>query len=608
MISEISRLRNRAGNGVVSPLPGHVEDSWQRCLETYNMSPDLLRPTEMLTYHELQSRLERHEAIVHFAEPEIERLFQRLVDNEYMVSLASSEGVMLMFRCDHHFLGEMSNFRVLPGSNWSEEMQGTNGIGTCLKTGKSLSIIGEQHFNVHVHALSCSVAPIFGRGGAIEGVVNVTSSRPVDDKTTRLVRDIVERAARRIENRYFADRNRHLRTLCLSVEQDFTDIAAEARVAIDDAGRIVDVSQNAPALLSHSREALVGADLRSLMDMGLPLEGSDIRRTELPERNGRAIFAKLLPDVPAARAPRGPMARQEVMEPFLPPVPSTAGAEPGRRQLHPHLSERLALAQRMMAAHVPVLVQGETGVGKSTFASLLAGRSGRGDGNVVVLNCAVLADEDAALDRLSRLSRFTLVLDHVEEAAPAAQARLLQLLSDDHLLQSRDIGLISIAGCDLAELEQEGRLRSDLYHRLKGVVIDLDPLRATPGLEAQIHAIFTEEAQAQGKPGLRLDDTARLVLANYHWPGNLRELRQAARHAAILVEGDRIGIGQLPGRIVSEIAHDNLSARSQSEASRIEAALRHNGGNVSETARYLGISRATLYRKIQIRNIRVHDA
>lgn len=608
MISEISRLRNRAGNGVIAPLPGHVEDSWQRCLETYNLSPDLLRPTEMLTWHELQSRLEQYEAIVHFAQPEIERLFQRLVDNEYMVSLASSEGVMLMFRCDHHFLGEMSNFRVLPGSNWSEEIQGTNGIGTCLKTGKSLSIIGEQHFNTHVHALSCSVAPIFGKGGAINGVVNVTSSRPVNDKTARLVCDIVERAARRIENRYFADRNRHLRTLCLSLEQDFTDIAAEARVAVDDTGRIVDVSQNTPALLNHSREALVGTDLGSLMDLDLPLEGGRIRRTELPDRNGRAIFARLLPESEAVRGTPGPATRQSAKAPSLPSPPALPGTPPGRRQLHPHLVERLAVAQRMLAAHVPVLVQGETGVGKSTFAALLAGHGGRGEGNVMVLNCAVLTGEDEALDRLSRLSHFTLVLDHVEETSRAAQARLLQLLSDDHLLQSRDIGLVSIAGCDLAKLEQEGRLRADLYHRLKGVVINLDPLRATPGLDAQIQTVFAEEAQAQGKHDRQLDETARLVLSNYHWPGNLRELRQAARHAAILVEGDRIGIGQLPAGIVSEIAHDNLSARSQSEASRIEAALRHNGGNVSETARYLGISRATLYRKIQIRNLRVHDA
>ncbi|MDR5653478.1 sigma-54-dependent Fis family transcriptional regulator [Ruixingdingia sedimenti] len=607
MKSEIARLRSRAGHDASAPaLPGHVVESWQRCLERYNLMPDVMRPAEMLSYHELQTTLERHEAIVHLALPEIERLFQRLVDNEYLVSVASPQGVKLLFRCDHQFLGEMSAFGVLPGSIWSEEMRGTNGIGTCLKIGKPLSIIGDQHFNVNVHALTCTVAPVFGQGGAIESVVNVTSSRPVSDKTARLVRDIVERAARRIENKYFAHRNRRLRTLCLSHESDFIDIAAEARIAIDDSGRIVDVSSTAPLLLGQSREALVGAELGALMDFSQPLEEVRVARTELPERGGREIFATLLSE-PAGGAAR-PAARHSPQAAAPPPATATtAPADTERLLLNQHLLEQLALAERMLEARAPILVQGETGVGKTTFARLLARRNGRGEGDVVVLNCAALTGADAALDRLSGLSNFTLVLDHVEETPLPTQARLLQLLSDDHVLNVRNIGLLSIAGCNLADPAQSGRLRADLYYRLKGTIIDLPPIRAMPNIEATIHAAIADEAMARGKPGLVLDDDARLILVNYHWPGNLRELRLAARQAAVLAENGRISINHLPEQIVNQIAHKNLSARSQSEASRIEAALRHNGGNVSETARYLGISRATLYRKIHIRKIRIPE-
>jgi transcriptional regulator of acetoin/glycerol metabolism len=101
-----------------------------------------------------------------------------------------------------------------------------------------------------------------------------------------------------------------------------------------------------------------------------------------------------------------------------------------------------------------------------------------------------------------------------------------------------------------------------------------------------------------------LDEKARLVLANYHWPGNLRELRYALRHAAALADGNSIELDHLPTNIVSEIARKDLTARSQAEVSRIEAALRYNGGNVSRTAKHLGVSRATLYRKIQIQKTR----
>lgn len=107
-----------------------------------------------------------------------------------------------------------------------------------------------------------------------------------------------------------------------------------------------------------------------------------------------------------------------------------------------------------------------------------------------------------------------------------------------------------------------------------------------------------------GKPAVELDNEARLVLVNYHWPGNLRELRSALHHATALVDGKTVRMDHLPDDIVEAITRKDLTARPPSEASKIEAALRYNSGNVSLTARYPGVSRATLYRKIQIRKAR----
>ncbi len=144
----------------------------------------------------------------------------------------------------------------------------------------------------------------------------------------------------------------------------------------------------------------------------------------------------------------------------------------------------------------------------------------------------------------------------------------------------------------------------DLMHRLKGGQVALAPLRAAPDLDATINDLFHVERTTLGRPDVEMDDDARLVLSHYHWPGNLRELRNTLRHAVALADGKMIGMEHLPDDIVDEIARKDLTARSQSEASKIEAALRYNGGNVSLTARYLGVSRATLYRKIQIQKAR----
>jgi len=184
------------------------------------------------------------------------------------------------------------------------------------------------------------------------------------------------------------------------------------------------------------------------------------------------------------------------------------------------------------------------------------------------------------------------------------QTALLALLENDRQAGANGIGVIVISTRDLDQLVRDGKMRVDLMHRLKGGQVALAPLRAAPDLEAMIMDLFRIERDALGRPEVELDQDARLVLTHYHWPGNLRELRNTLRHAVALADGKLIGLEHLPDDIVDEIARKDLTARSQSDASKIEAALRYNSGNVSLTARYLGVSRATLYRKIQIQNAR----
>lgn len=603
MKNEVDRLLNQRGGGTV---PNHVEASWARCLENYNLLPDVMRRPAILTHQELQQAISRNDDVLKTSMPEVERLFNRLVDNEYMVSLASPEGVMLAFRCDHQFLGEMSNVGVIPGSIWTEESQGTNGIGTCLKIGRPLSIIGGQHFDNFNRNVSCTTAPIFGAEGAIIGIVNVTSVRPVDEKTARIVRDITERSARRIESRLFTYRHRDQRMLRLSADEDFSDSLPDARLAIDQTLRVVDMTEYAASLLQRRRDEVVGQKLESLLSLDHPLTPDAVIRAGAGPRE---IFASLLPETKPARTPAGNRAALPVPpRPAMPDMSESAAAPitPEELLIHPRLTEQITFADRMLRARLPLLIQGETGTGKTSFAHIVARRCGGEAGQIILLNCATLSDPPD-IDGLSNLKDYALILDHLSEASPGLQSRLLQLLSHDFDRATRNVHLIAIASEDLEDRVRKGQIRADLYHRLKGAIVGLEALRMAPTKDRQIRDVFAQELAAFGKSGLVPDAEAQLILETYHWPGNLREARHAARHAAILAQGTTIRIGDLPRDIVSEISHHNLSARSQSEASRIEAALRHNGGNVSETARYLGVSRATLYRKIQISNIRIKN-
>lgn len=552
----------------------------------------------------MRFQLEESEEFLRIAEPEIERLFLRLVDSEYLVSLASIQGAMLLFRCDYQYLGELAGSGVIPGSVWAEDRQGTNGVGTCLRLGKPVTIVGSEHYGAAIQSLTCLTAPVFGRRGAMESVINVTTARTGDARMNRVVQSIVERSARRIENGYFGRLNRRNMMLRILDSGDVSDVAEEGRLALDENGRIIDGTSHLARLLNQPVDELVGALAEELFEMNISL--SDIRPDAPITLNFRGKTMQAILNVPEARPLRNSMAISQARGGSVQPLRTVDLAEEVLR-INPVLSQAMDRAQKLLLAGLPLVVTGESGSGKTAFAKAVARHCFGEDGEIVYIDSAALEPQvDLASFLRGRLKgqRSCLLIDRIDELDETGQAALLGFLETDRQAGANGIGVIVISTQDLDKLVRENRLRPDLLHRLKGAVVTMAPLRTVPDLEATIRDLFRIERDSLGRSQLELDDEARLVLMHYHWPGNLRELRNTLRHAIALADGKLIRLDHLPDDIVDEIARKDLTARSQSEASKIEAALRYNSGNVSLTARYLGVSRATLYRKIQIKKAR----
>jgi sigma-54 dependent transcriptional regulator, acetoin dehydrogenase operon transcriptional activator AcoR len=595
-----SILRSRGAPEI--NLPDLVEQSWKRCLTDYNLLPDAVPRASVLSHSEIQLVMQEREEFLRIAEPEVERLFRQLVDAEYLVSLASHQGAMVLFRCDYQYLGELAGSGVLPGSIWSEDQQGTNGVGTCLRLGKPVTIVGSQHYGSAIQQLTCLTAPVLGRNGAIESVINVTTARPADARVNRMVQNIVERSARRIENGYFGRINRRNMLLHIIDNGDISDIAEEGRLALDENGRILDASSIVGNMLGQKTEAFVGQSAEDFFEMDQAL--ADVR-PDAPvtlHYRGRQFQGVLSLPESRMRSQRS-LVVAKTQEPTLRTVDLAEEAI----RINPILSQSMDRARRLLSAGLPLVVTGESGAGKTLFAKTVARCSFGDDSEFVFIDCASLepqTDLGAFLQRRMSSPKTCLLIDRIDEMSEAHQTALLAVMENDRQAGANGIGVIVISMQDLDQLVRDRRMRADLMHRLKGGQIFLSPLRAAPDLEATIDHLFQMEREALGKPELVLDQDTRLVLTHYHWPGNMRELRNTLRHAVALADGKQVGLEHLPDDIVDEIARKDLTARSQSEASKIEAALRYNGGNVSLTARYLGVSRATLYRKIQIQKAR----
>jgi len=275
----------------------------------------------------------------------------------------------------------------------------------------------------------------------------------------------------------------------------------------------------------------------------------------------------------------------------------------------------------------PVLIRGETGVGKELVGRLIHEWSGRGRAPFVPVNAAAFTRElfestlfghargaftGAVAERrglLVEAGTGTLFLDEIAELDTALQAKLLRFLdSGEYMPVGSDRRRISVARVvaatnrDLEDLMNEGKFRNDLFYRFSVLTFRLPPLRERRGDIPLLADHFL--ARAAGRPGLgpfSISDEARALLVSYDWPGNVRELDGEILRAAVRARRGVIRVGHLSARLIGCVGSGKVPSVggldrriSEYERGEIECALRAVGGNRSEAARVLGLKRTTL--------------
>jgi DNA-binding NtrC family response regulator len=283
--------------------------------------------------------------------------------------------------------------------------------------------------------------------------------------------------------------------------------------------------------------------------------------------------------------------------------------------------------QRLASRRVPVLLRGETGVGKDVAARALHHRSAWQDQPFIAVNCGAIA-ADLAESRFfghergaftgattahagffEQAGQGTLFLDEVGELDARLQTALLRVLQDgsfrrvggqqDLQFQGR---IVAATNADLPQRIREGSFREDLYYRLAVVELAVPALRERRDEIGPLATRFLAEAHARDGDGPhRFADDALDALRAHDWPGNVRELRNRIERAAALTDGDEIAADDLfPERRLDDgqTAVDSLAdARDLAEAEQIRRALEASGGRLAEAAERLGISRTTLWKR-----------
>jgi two-component system response regulator AtoC len=298
------------------------------------------------------------------------------------------------------------------------------------------------------------------------------------------------------------------------------------------------------------------------------------------------------------------------------------------------------LVAKVAQGNATVLIQGESGTGKEVVANAIHQQSQRAKSPFTVINCAAIpADlleselfgfEAGAFTGAQRrkkgllevADKGTLFLDEIGEMKPETQAKILRVIETKTLRRvggttniKVDVRFIAATNRDLRAAVQEGTFREDLYYRLQVVVIDLPPLRERmQDMELFIAAFIKELNQAMGKSIEKVSDEALEPMKRYHWPGNIRELRNVIERGMVLCDGREIQLGHLPAELCNQSIAPSGRAMpvglppegvnledmvSQLERQLIKEALAKSGGNQSEAAEKLSISRDQLRYRLE---------
>jgi transcriptional regulator of acetoin/glycerol metabolism len=607
-----------------------VRASWQRCLGA-RVEPALPFAPVALDRPSLAVTCERTDwlPIAHRAVRQRDGSFG---GQGHILSVFDAEGRMLSSEGDPVAREGLAEINFAPGGLWTEAAVGTNGPGTALATGQPVHIVGAEHFCQAWHPWHCAAVPVRDPvTGAVLGVLDISGFREFAHPHSLNLAHALVLAIEQMLTAREAERRFQALSKLADLSARYPD---EAMLAVDRAGRLLHASPAA----ARSLPAGAADGLRSTI-AGLLASSRGPAPREIP-LGLAAVAARRgvwYPVFDGATAVGGCLLLERPASPSPGHAKSTARARTFYQLSDvvgdsPRLLDALRLARAAAATSLPVLLLGESGTGKEVFAQAIHRAGDRRDRPFVAVNCAALPRElieselfgytggafsgarrEGGIGKFEAAEGGTIFLDEIGELSPAAQASLLRVLQEGEITrvgspQSRpvDVRIIAATNRDPQAAVDGGRLRADLFHRLNVLSIELPALRERPQDIRALAARFTLDAGEElGQADATLSEDVLDRFERYAWPGNVRELKNLIRRLVAVAGAFPIVPADLPpafalsGRPADDPGSTTADhrVRTDEEARLIE--IVGSARTMAEAAACLGITRSTLYRRME---------
>ncbi|SHO66518.1 Transcriptional regulator of acetoin/glycerol metabolism [Pseudoxanthobacter soli DSM 19599] len=607
---------------------------------------------------EVHRRRRQSAALLAAARPALTRSHAFLGDASSMMILSDATGFIVETAGDPRVIDNGRRNHLETGGRWEEAAIGTNAIGTALVERRAIQVRGAAHYCEDVQRWTCAATPVCHPiGGELLGVVDIsgpmTSFNPQSLALAVAIGQEIEAQLGRVaeaEHEELLRRFLSKRSMWLSEEM----------LVVDRRGVLVHGTRHVRQKLDAASPEGLASDVHALIGRAESTLWEENCRRRFPNASlevvrvdGEAIGCIILMHN-KARAGGGPSAT---------PATLPSAAEPffGFDEIVgdcPAMEQAREKGRKLARNALPVLIEGETGVGKELFARAIKCAGPRVTGPFVPLNCGGMprdliaselfgyargaftgADEKGRAGRIEKADGGVLCLDEIGEMPLDLQSYLLRVLEDgvvyrigDHEPRQVDIRIVSMTNRDLSAEVEAGRFRRDLYYRIAAVRLAIPPLRERGEDIVLLAARLGHEAAMRlGRPPPRFSPSVLDLFRSYPWPGNVRELRNVVDAMVALADGDVLDLADVPADIrrssgrpegacfaasapstppapplapwpaVTPAPYAMPASRREMQAAEraaILAQVEAAGGNLAEAARRLGIARSTLYLKL----------
>jgi len=571
-----------------------VLQSWQRSASNGITS---LKSAPKLGDSELMAGRREARRLRHGARTALQKAGYLLNHTGNMLLLCNDRGVVLDVAGDEATQARGRENHLHVGGRWNESSIGTNAIGTAIHLRRPMQVSSVEHFCEEIHRWNCAATPITDPAdGRLLGVVDISWPNDVEQmNAVALSATLALQIEADLGRNYAMEREKLVERLHMRRPR----LGSDPVLVLDRTGRDVFATE----------------DFRRLCDDN---DALDSLRARIPDLMGR-----MPGDIAEALSGSLPGADLEVIAEGEDavgvmlslrrrrPVPVSHGAELDKiGSIGPVTFALCGQAQRLAGVHIPILIEGETGTGKTFLAQAIHRASPQAGGSFEMLDCSTLTAQ-ALREDLARETRRSAMLEQLAESGgalcldrpgatpPEAQKLLLSLLEQVSARARTGIKLLSLSSTPLYDAMQQGRFRGDLYYRLAGARLVIPPLRERrQEIVPSLNMIATRHARTTGGRELRFTSGALGVLAAYRWPGNLLEMSNMVAALDALSPSGLIDEKSLPPEMQRQSESRSDHTLRGSEKAEILEAVELSGGNLTEAARRLGIARSTLYLKL----------